>query len=303
MNYMTRREALRIGGRLSMGLVLASSASLLLGSCSSGAGESMPMELFEDNGAKARLEALRLTVLYDNWSYAPGVATDWGFACLVEGLEKTLLFDSGRIDSTFISNLAKLRVDPQQIAAALLSHEHHDHIGGLPKLLQSRNAMQVYVPRSFSSGYKKLVKNTGAQLIEIDPPGLICSHAASTGEMHSVVKNEHSLVVRTDNGAIVLTGCAHPGILEIVHRARSMAKQEILLAMGGFHLMHHRTGSIEQVIDGFRQAGVRWVAPSHCSGEEARKLFAKAYGRRFIRSGAGRVITAADLGVQAQRDI
>ena len=81
----------------------------------------------------------------------------------------------------------------------------------------------------------------------------------------------------------------------------SLAKQDILLVMGGFHLLYDSAKSIGKIIDGFKQAGVRYVAPSHCSGEETRKLFAEAYGHRFIRSGAGRVIAAADLGVNGQR--
>jgi 7,8-dihydropterin-6-yl-methyl-4-(beta-D-ribofuranosyl)aminobenzene 5'-phosphate synthase len=297
MMHLTRREILQFGGCISVGIAMAPSGLLFLNSSSGSSSGSMEMEInpFEDHQTHARLEALKLTVIYDNWSYAPGIATDWGFACLVEGLQQTLLFDSGRLDATFISNLERLGIDRHRIDAALLSHEHHDHIGGLPRLLHTRPAMKVYLPVSFSSGYKKLVSKKGGQVVEVDQPARICAHAASTGQMRSVVKNEHSLVVRTDKGAVVLTGCAHPGILGIVQRARTMAQQDILLVMGGFHLLHDSDKSIHQVIDGFDQAGIRFVAPSHCSGEQALQLFAEAYGSRFIRSGAGRVIVADDL--------
>jgi 7,8-dihydropterin-6-yl-methyl-4-(beta-D-ribofuranosyl)aminobenzene 5'-phosphate synthase len=275
-----------------MGIAMVPSACLFFNSCSGSSNEAMDMELFDDKNPPASLDTLKITVVYDNYSYAPGMFTDWGFACLLQGLQQTLLFDSGRIASTFMSNLNKLGIDHQRIDTAIISHDHHDHIGGLPKLAQTRPGMQVYLHASFSSGYKKRLRGRNAKVVEMGPPGIICSHAASTGEMRSRVKNEHSLLVRTDQGAIVITGCAHPGILDIVHRARSLAGQDILLVMGGFHLLYDSAKSIRKIIDGFQQAGVRYVAPSHCSGEETRKLFAEAYGHRFIRSGAGRVINA-----------
>ena len=253
------------------------------------------MELFDQKTSKAQLATLKLTVVYDNIAYAPGLDTDLGFACLVEGPCQTLLFDSGRLDATFMANLAKLGLDSHPIAVALLSHEHHDHIGGLPGLLKKQPGMQVYLPGSFSSGYKKRIASRGAEVCEIRHTVRIGANMETTGEMRGRVKNEHSLVVRTDKGAIVITGCAHPGILDIVQRARRMTGQDILLVMGGFHLLHDDAKAVRQIIEGFQQLGVRFVAPSHCTGDRALKLFAAAYGSRFIRSGAGRVITADDL--------
>jgi 7,8-dihydropterin-6-yl-methyl-4-(beta-D-ribofuranosyl)aminobenzene 5'-phosphate synthase len=283
-----------------MGIAMVPSASLLFNSCPGSSNEAVDMELFDDKSPQASLDTLKITVVYDNYSYAPGMFTDWGFACLLQGLQQTLLFDSGRIASTFMSNLNKLGIDHQRIDTAIISHDHHDHVGGLPKLAQTRPGMKIYLHASFRSGYKKLLRGRNAEVVEMGPPGIICSHAASTGEMRSRVKNEHSLLVRTDKGAIVITGCAHPGILDIVHRARSLAGQDILLVMGGFHLLHDSAKSIRRIIDGFQQAGVRYVAPSHCSGEETRKLFAQAYGHRFIRSGAGRVINAGVFDQHSQ---
>lgn len=55
--------------------------------------------------------------------------------------------------------------------------------------------------------------------------------------MKNFVRNEHSLVIFTDNGLIILTGCAHPGVVEIVERAKKITKQEVLLVAGGFHFL------------------------------------------------------------------
>jgi 7,8-dihydropterin-6-yl-methyl-4-(beta-D-ribofuranosyl)aminobenzene 5'-phosphate synthase len=113
--------------------------------------------------------------------------------------------------------------------------------------------------------------------------------------MHSMIKNEHALVIITDHGVVVITGCAHPGIVDILRRAKTLTGKEILLVMGGFHLMHDYPASIRSVIAAFEALGVQYVAPSHCTGEEAIRPFKRAFRNRYIESGVGKIITIDDL--------
>jgi 7,8-dihydropterin-6-yl-methyl-4-(beta-D-ribofuranosyl)aminobenzene 5'-phosphate synthase len=243
----------------------------------------------------ANLEKIKLTILYDNVPYQKGLRKDWGFACLVEGLEKTLLFDAGRYDDLFMANLAALKVEPEQIDALFISHDHPDHIGGSLKLLGLRPQIDVALVDSFRSGYKKRVRKAGAVLTEIDQPQVVFGDCLSTGEMKSAVKREHALVIPTDEGAILITGCAHPGVVEMAARAKKISGQEVLLVAGGFHLMMDSGASIQKIAAQLKELGVRYLAPSHCSGGEALKILANLYGNRFLKSGLGRCITAEDL--------
>ena len=84
-------------------------------------------------------------------------------------------------------------------------------------------------------------------------------------------------------------------MVEIVERAQKVADKEVALLAGGFHLLMDRGPGIRKQAERLKQMGVRHVAPSHCSGGEARDIFAKVYGDRFITSGLGRTITADDL--------
>jgi 7,8-dihydropterin-6-yl-methyl-4-(beta-D-ribofuranosyl)aminobenzene 5'-phosphate synthase len=94
---------------------------------------------------------------------------------------------------------------------------------------------------------------------------------------------------------IVITGCAHPGIVKIVNKAKDLFKNTVLLVMGGFHLGGESKGEIENIISSFRKLGVSYVGPCHCSGDTARQLFKKEYGENFINVGVGRIVTMTDL--------
>ncbi len=295
MEPLTRRQAIKIGGCV---LKCAATCFLLPGFVSG----CSQQEMDPDNIAEIRrrvkcvpLDDIRLTVVYDNVPYRKGLRTDWGFACLVEGLDKTILFDTGRYDNQFLSNLSKLQIDPLQIDELVISHDHPDHIGGTLELVKINNSINVTLAKSFPSGFKKAVKENGASITEIEQPQTVSAAALSSGEMRSAVKNEQALIILTDKGSIILTGCAHPGVVEIAQRTIEITEMDVVLLAGGFHLVMDDGPSIRKKAQRLKEIGVKHVAPSHCSGGEARKIFAKVYGDRFIESGLGRSISVDDL--------
>jgi 7,8-dihydropterin-6-yl-methyl-4-(beta-D-ribofuranosyl)aminobenzene 5'-phosphate synthase len=112
----------------------------------------------------------------------------------------------------------------------------------------------------------------------------------TTGEMGSSIV-EQSLVLDTDKGLVIITGCAHPGIINIVGRTQEiLPDREIYLCMGGFHLSGSSPSELSSIIQGFREMGVHKVAPSHCSGDKCRELFEEDYQEDYIHSGVGREI-------------
>ncbi len=122
----------------------------------------------------------------------------------------------------------------------------------------------------------------------------ICPGLYSTGDLEEPIR-EQALLLQTQKGMIIITGCAHPGIIKIIQHAKDVLPEEVLLVMGGFHLMNDREETIMDVVSQFNALGVRYVAPSHCSGEQARQVLAQAYQRDFLSSGVGKVITLHDL--------
>ena len=235
-----------------------------------------------------------ITVVYDNNPYKDGLATAWGFSCLITGIEETILFDTGGDGLIPLNNMGKLTIDPDNIDLVVLSHIHGDHTGGLDSFLKKNPNVTVYLPKSFPTKFKQSVKGYGAKTIEVEEPLEICENVYSTGQLGILIK-EQSLIVRTNKGLIVITGCAHPGIVKIVTAAKNLLKDDILLVVGGFHLEWATKGKLEKIISAFKKLGVRYAGPCHCSGEKARSLFEKHFAKNYINIGAGRVITMADL--------
>lgn len=228
-----------------------------------------------------------LTIVSDNYSYNPELTAAWGFACLVEGLEKTILFDTGGDGRTLLSNMAKLNIDPKSINIVVLSHSHYDHTGGLGAFLEKNNTVKVFLPRSFPRRIKTRARKAGAEAVEVKDFCQITEGAYSTGEMGRFIK-EQGLIIKSAKGTVVLTGCAHPGIVKIIEKAKQETRSDIHLVMGGFHLLGLRRSQLERVVRDFRRLGVEKVAPTHCSGDLTREVFAEHFGDNFILAGAGK---------------
>jgi len=237
-----------------------------------------------------RGEAVTFTVVYDNNPFDPRFRTAWGFACWVETPDGVVLFDTGGDGPTLLNNLAEGGMDPRAVDAVVLSHIHGDHTGGLTALLDAGARPTVYVPASFPPSFKESIRVRTA-LVEVTGPTEILPGVHTTGEVDSGGIVEQALVVETAEGLAVVTGCAHPGVVEMVRRARQVGRGEVALVVGGFHLSGADRGRIAEVISGLRALGVRRVAPCHCTGDLARRMFAEAFGDAFLPAGAGWNIT------------
>ena len=234
-----------------------------------------------------------ITTVFDNYPYKKGLKTGYGFSCLVEidnifG-KKSLLFDTGADKNTQSSNLSALNLNISELDLIFLSHSHVDHVGGLTKMLELSDNAKVVIPASFPKSLKTKIKAYKADYREVTVQEKISDSAYTTGEM-GVTYKEQSLILVTEKGLVVVTGCAHPGIVDIVKKAKGMFPgMNIYLVMGGYHLGSKTNREVKNIVSDFRKMGVENVAPSHCSGETARKLFREEYKNNFWENGVGRV--------------
>jgi 7,8-dihydropterin-6-yl-methyl-4-(beta-D-ribofuranosyl)aminobenzene 5'-phosphate synthase len=239
------------------------------------------------------MEMVTFTILYDNNAYDPALRTDWGFACMVETAAATVLFDTGGNGAILLGNMAELGLEPQAIDAVVLSHAHGDHTGGLAALLDTGVTPTVYVPAAFPASFKADVR-ARTDLVEVTDPVEILPGTYTTGQVGSGIV-EQALVVETGEGLVVVTGCAHPSVVEMVRRAKEAVAGGVgrsgttpLLVMGGFHLRDAGQAQIEAIIADLRDLGVQRVAPCHCTGDAARQMFADVFGVDCTLAGVGR---------------
>ena len=153
-----------------------------------------------------------MTIVYDNYPFDKRLKTDWGFACVVAGTEKTILFDTGARGDVLLANMRTLGIEPDAIDVVALSHTHGDHTGGLGTFLRANPKVKVFMPKVFPGRLKAIVRKAGATLVETTGPAKMCEGVWTTGVVAGPIP-EQGIVVEHGSGPVVVTGCAHPGIV------------------------------------------------------------------------------------------
>lgn len=230
-----------------------------------------------------------LTILYDNNPYDLELRTAWGFSCLLKLNDTTILFDTGGDGRLLSENMVMLGVDMSDIQFIVLSHIHGDHTGGLGTILEKNKNVSVYLPSSFPSSFKTSITGQGVEVVEVQQAIKISGCAATTDVLGTDIE-EQSFMVRTEEGLVVVTGCAHPGIVNVIRKAKELTGDEVYLVIGGFHLTSKSDEHISQIVSEMKRLGVRKVAPCHCSGDTARRLFKESFGADYIEAGVGKII-------------
>ena len=246
------------------------------------------------NISEIEISEIIFTIIYDNTSYKENIKSGWGFSCLIQGPENTILFDTGGEDLLLMRNLQKLAIDPKIVDIIFLSHIHKDHTGGLTHFLDINSDVTVYLLQSFPRKFIDQIKKYGAKVVEVRGVMDVCKYVYTTGELGESIK-EQSLVIKTTRGSIIITGCAHPGIVNIVKEVTTITQENVFLLFGGFHLRHYSQIEIEQMSDQLINMGVKYIGPTHCTGELARGVFEDRFSENYIELGAGKRIILKEL--------
>ena len=234
---------------------------------------------------------MKISIIAEGSTKWEGFIGKWGVSFLIG---ENLLFDTfGRV-SFLLKNIKKMGINIHNIKNIVISHEHWDHINGLWHLLTVNPGTIVYICPSFIQKFKDLVRSYKVSCHEIQKLTKIYEDIYVTGEIggeyHGKYMPEQALIIKTQNGLVVITGCAHPGIIKILEEVKRNFDESIYMVMGGFHLMNKEEEAVTSIIEKFRQMNIEKVAPMHCTGQKAVELFAKEYGNNFIEAKAGMVI-------------
>jgi len=234
-------------------------------------------------------ETISMTIVYDNYIFKEGTESDQGFACFIQGTEKTILFDTGRDGNLLLRNIDRLGIIIDSLDLIVISHEDQDVREGLNAVLGRKSNILVYLGASFPTFLEPDFTSIGSTPIRVDEPIKICEHVFSTGEMQGH-EYEQSLILDTEKGLVIITGCSHPGIIKILKRAQEVLNKNIYLVFGGFHLLIETDAVVNEIIGEFKRLGVEKVGASNCTGDSAIALFQAAYGKNYIPMGVGQVI-------------
>ncbi|MBI5821480.1 MAG: MBL fold metallo-hydrolase [Verrucomicrobia bacterium] len=236
---------------------------------------------------ESKATPVTLTVLYDNQGTHESLTKDWGFSCLIRGLDKVILFDTGAKGPILVENARRLGVNLSEVDIVVLSHAHGDHAGGLGALLEQVPKAVVYLPPDPSPIVRR---QTAARTAQVFPAAQqnreLCPGAILTGVLGEKIK-EHALALRSPRGWVILTGCAHPGIERIVEKVADSIGGRIHLIAGGFHLLDKTPAEVEAVAARLKELKVQKAAPSHCTGASAVNILKAKFGADFVSLGLG----------------
>jgi 7,8-dihydropterin-6-yl-methyl-4-(beta-D-ribofuranosyl)aminobenzene 5'-phosphate synthase len=247
------------------------------------------------------------TILYNNLSANDSIIADHGFSCLIESGDHSCLFDAGRDADKFMANVSKLGVKCSSIDQVFVSHIHGDHMGGLFEILAECNKPTLYLPFSYPqmqgevlgeeadddfNALLEQLKPSVSEIIREKESVKVGDTFYSTGMIENQTW-EHALIVPTSKGLIVITGCAHPGILEIVKRAKEVMNQDIYFVMGGFHLFPIDSTQVKTIAQELRKL-TKYIGPCHCTGENAQRIFKDIFKEDYIDIKAGLKLKIGD---------
>jgi len=210
---------------------------------------------------------MKVTIIFDNTLIKEGLQADWGFSALIEVRNvPRILFDTGGDGRILLSNMGKLGIDLASIEEVFISHSHFDHVGGLSSFLDQNNRVKVWVPSSFRG-----VKNA-KEVVTIKASTKLHEGVYSTGELEGI---EQSLCVKTEKGIVIIAGCSHPRMENILKAASQFGK--VYGIIGGLH------GTLPESLK-----GLDLICATHCTQHKAemKRLYPEAY----VEGGAGKMI-------------
>ncbi|MCD6227859.1 MAG: MBL fold metallo-hydrolase [Candidatus Omnitrophica bacterium] len=233
---------------------------------------------------------MRLRVLLDKEVMSQDFEGGWGVSYLVDD---DLLFDTGEKFSYIEKNSKLMGIDLMKITKVVISHQHWDHIQGLDGLLEMNKGITVYVCAHSSKDFKDHILRRKVKLVEVKDMVSIKEGIYSSGESFASYKGEgiaeQSLIIDRGKDLVLLCGCAHFGLLNIIEKVRRSFNKDIYCLIGGFHLMDKEKRFIEYVVRECRKA-VKKIAPSHCTGFPAVSLFREVFKEDFLEIKVGKEI-------------
>jgi len=234
---------------------------------------------------------VKIKILYDNTRINNNLFHGWGVSYLIED---TILFDTGEKASYLFNNMVRMDVKVDNIKTVVISHDHFDHTGGLWGVLQERLGLDLYVCHGLSRAFRDEARSYRCNIIEVNSFTQIANNIYTTGQIKGrcgpYYIPEQALVLETEKGLTIITGCAHPGIIKIVEHVMEQKNGKIHLVMGGFHLLDKSVKKIKEINNKLRELGVQYIGPAHCTGEGATKIFKESYKENFIDIKVGHTI-------------
>jgi 7,8-dihydropterin-6-yl-methyl-4-(beta-D-ribofuranosyl)aminobenzene 5'-phosphate synthase len=237
------------------------------------------------------VKGVRIAVVVDNNVHGEGFETAWGLSIHVNINSVEILFDAGPDPTVLKRNAKRLGIDLSKLVFAVVSHGHGDHCNGLRLLAELRPGLKVLTPPDPS--LVSYVLSLGLKPVAIN-------RTAEAVKSVYVVKPlygppiEQALAIKTDKGLVIIVGCSHPGIVNIVKQAVKDVGSKPYMVVGGLHMVGASASEIEEVARELIELGVEKIYPLHCSGDEVKHYLEVYYPNKYGSGGVGLEIVISE---------
>ena len=215
----------------------------------------------------------------------------WGISFLID---EDILFDTFGDPYVFLRNCEKYNVDFSKIKHIIISHDDWDHITGLWYVINRYKNLSVYICPNFKQEIKERIKSFGVNVVEAGKSLRIRNAVYTTGELTGgfggKIIYEQSLVIKSSRGLVVITGCAHPGIANIIDNVRKQFGATVYCVIGGLHLKDFPKEKARQVIMQFKKFNLEKIVPLHCTGKQPVQLIKEIFGDKYIKLKQGEIL-------------
>ena len=230
-----------------------------------------------------------ITIIYNNIESenGNGYRSGHGFAAWIKCGENNILFDTGGDSCILMDNIREMGADVSSLVGIVISHNHWDHVFGLPGILKAANNKPiVYLPKD--SGNKIHEQFPGLQYTEVMKPVEISRDIWVTGPIPAVYKNtsfyEQALIIVNNKALTILVGCSHPGIVEIVNHVKEMFPgKSIENIIGGFHLINKDEKEVKNISDELKKLDIKNISSSHCTGNSAIEILKNEWQNNYCK--------------------
>lgn len=277
---------------------------------------------------------IKITCLMDDSQANNGLLSEHGLSFYIETNQHHILFDTGQSEG-FMVNAELLGIDLKKIDTVIISHGHYDHGGGLKAFLEYNHHAKVYIQSTaFQNFYslrdnhnyayigldKELMDYDQVHLIEGDLPIDANTYIIQdipnkqfypkANQSLFVQRNqdyvqddffhEQSLIISDELDNILIAGCAHRGILNIVKSCHAFLQKPLDLVVGGFHLKSRHNDlaftndEIESLAYGLKTYS-KYYYTGHCTGDDPYKTVKKILGNQVRKFYPGKQIDSSTL--------
>ncbi len=271
----------------------------------------------------------KVTIICENCVFRNvGAIAEHGWAVFIETNQGNFLFDTGQ-GKAIINNTRYFKKDLSTIKGIIISHHHVDHTGGLLSVLEEIGKVKVYShPDLFKNSYsisrgnerligipfrREILESRGAEFIfntdfkEIVPDLMLSGEIPretpfEKGDKNQVLKtkegyikdpilDDQTLFISTKKGLVIILGCSHAGMIDIINYAIEKTGQEhIKTIIGGTHLGPATEETREKSIQALKKFDIENIGVSHCTGLEISTRLLQEFGDRFFFCNVGTVI-------------